>query len=123
MKIIVLLFISFILSFACSGDCLQCHPNLKKNGLMDENHKVLKNCINCHKVTNEDLGKMGALCGQDCWDCHNVEKVSSIKIKGELILEHTVLNDCIECHKKLEKSPFRSTLKLEEKSPFLLEKK
>ncbi len=41
---------------------------------------------------------MGAACGQDCWECHSVQKVMKIKIK-----EHKVLNDCIACHKKLAK--------------------
>ncbi len=96
------IFIYFILItttlFACSGDCMKCHPKLLKNGKLDKNHEILSKCINCHKINSNDLERMGSLCGQDCWDCHSVEKVTSIKNK-----EHLSLNGCIECHKKLKK--------------------
>jgi hypothetical protein len=122
MKIVVLLFIFFNIAFSCSGDCIKCHPSLKKNGVMDDNHKILENCITCHKITDNELEKMGSLCGQDCWDCHNVKKVSDVKIKGEFVKEHLVLNDCINCHKKLDSTPFYLN-KIKEKSIFLIDKK
>lgn len=119
MKNIILFFSLFIIGFACSGDCIQCHPNLLKDGQLDKDHKILDNCINCHKVNEKDLAKMGSLCGQDCWDCHNVEKVSDVKLNGKQITEHLVLTDCIACHKKLDKFPvFLNTTK-KEKSIFL----
>ncbi len=85
------------LSYACDGDCIKCHPNLVKSGLLDKDHQILSKCINCHKISSNDLDRMGSLCGQDCWECHNIKKVMTIKNE-----EHLALDSCIECHKKLE---------------------
>ena len=96
---IFLLFFTFLNLFACDGDCIKCHPTLIKSGSLDKNHKILAKCIDCHKITSNDLMRMGSLCGQDCWECHSVKKVMSIKIK-----EHQVLDKCINCHEKLYKN-------------------
>jgi len=97
-KFLILIFLIINIIYACDGDCVKCHPILIKSGHLDNNHKILKDCINCHKTTSNDLDKMGSLCGQDCWECHNMKKVMKIPIK-----EHFVLSKCIKCHKKLNK--------------------
>lgn len=100
-KIILLTFSFISFSFACSGDCISCHPNLVKEGKLDSDHQILKECITCHKVTSDDLNKMGSLCGQDCWDCHSVEKTQKVVNPS-----HSSLSLCIDCHKKLNKEEF-----------------
>lgn len=99
--IITLIFLSSFI-FACDGDCIKCHPKLLKNGKLDDNHKVLKNCINCHQVSDDDLQKMGAACGQDCWSCHSIDKVMNVRVKDKTIDEHSSLSSCIDCHIKLQ---------------------
>lgn len=96
--IFIITFISTIL-LACDGDCMKCHPSLMKSGSLDSDHKILKDCINCHQVSSNDLNRMGSLCGQDCWQCHNVNDVMKIQNK-----EHLALEQCISCHKKLDKN-------------------
>jgi len=98
-KIATVFFLFSILLFACDGDCVKCHPKLLKNGKLDKNHIILGRCLNRYKVTSDDLNRMGAICGQDCWEWHSIKKVQKIKIK-----EHMVLDKCIVCHKKLDKS-------------------
>lgn len=97
---LVLMFFSGAL-FACSGDCISCHPALLKNNKLDNDHIILAKCIECHKITDNDLEKMGSLCGQDCWDCHSIQKTQQVVNPS-----HAALNSCIECHKKLNKNPF-----------------
>jgi hypothetical protein len=99
LKQIVLILTITLRVVACDGDCVKCHPTLMKSGSLDNNHKILSKCINCHKITSNDLERMGSLCGQDCWECHSVNKVMSIKNK-----EHEALNKCIDCHVKLYKN-------------------
>ena len=110
---------------ACSGDCVACHPSLiKKDGKMDQDHKILEKCKLCHidgtkikmfdtnssehnktgfeivklKETNSSKEKHTE-CGSDCWQCHDIKKVSKIDIS-----EHKVLGKCIDCHVKIDKS-------------------
>ncbi len=99
MRLLLIVFFSFTILFACDGDCMKCHQSLLKNGKLDSDHVILAKCIYCHKITSNDLEKMGSLCGQDCWDCHDVKKTMQIKIK-----EHLVLEKCIACHSKLERN-------------------
>ena len=99
LKYIVIFLAIIVRLVACDGDCVKCHPILIKSGSLDSDHKILSKCINCHKITSNDLEKMGSLCGQDCWECHSIKKVMSIKNK-----EHEALNKCIECHIKLDKN-------------------
>lgn len=87
-------------SEACEGDCVVCHPNLvKENGKMDKDHAVLVTCKTCH--TQEEMEKidMGSGCGQDCWDCHDIKKVTASKVK-----EHNGLQACIDCHVTIDKN-------------------
>lgn len=80
--------------YACDANCASCHPVLIKDGKYDDNHRILKNCINCHQPNDDDHGS----CGADCWDCHDVNKVAEIDIT-----EHRVLKQCIECHTSIQK--------------------
>ncbi|UCN01301.1 hypothetical protein LCX93_05125 [Sulfurimonas sp. SWIR-19] len=106
--------------FACSGDCIACHPTLVDvKGEMDNNHQILQRCKTCHRDgskivlldTNSSnvhfkIVKIKTLkenshteCGNDCWQCHDIKKVSQINIP-----EHKNLQKCIECHVKLDKT-------------------
>ncbi len=99
---IAILFISNISLSACEGDCVMCHPKLiKKDGKMDKDHAILVTCKTCH--TQEEMEKidMGSGCGQDCWDCHDIKKVTASKVK-----EHNNLQKCIDCHVTLDKNMF-----------------
>ena len=99
---IAILFISNISLSACEGDCVMCHPKLiKKNGKMDKDHAILVSCKVCH--TQEEMEKidMGSGCGQDCWDCHDIKKVTASKVK-----QHNGLQKCIDCHLTLDKNMF-----------------
>jgi hypothetical protein len=94
---ILTLFITINL-FSCEGDCVKCHPILlKNNGKMDNNHLILKKCKDCHNLTTNDMQKMNAGCGEDCWNCHSIKEVKKINIP-----EHTILDNCIKCHIKLK---------------------
>lgn len=97
--LIATLFIFNINAQACEGDCVVCHPNLvKENGKMDKDHAVLVTCKTCH--TQEEMEKidMGSGCGQDCWDCHDIKKVTASKVK-----QHNGLQACIDCHLTINK--------------------
>jgi hypothetical protein len=78
-----------VLLFACTGDCLSCHPKLAKNIDTDQRHKPMLTCIECHKP---DAQKM-ADCGADCFACHSMRKIYAAKVK-----EHDVIQSCRECH-------------------------
>ena len=87
---------------ACEGDCVVCHPKLvQENGKLDKDHEVLITCKTCH--TQEEMEKidMGSGCGQDCWDCHDIKKVTASNVK-----EHRGLQKCIDCHITLNKNMF-----------------
>lgn len=98
MKYIILLISLSIFSYACSGDCLQCHPVLKKS-IDKPHHKILTSCIKCHTTVPQGMTE----CGGDCFACHSQNKL----IKSERI-EHQNLASCKECHinkEDLFKSP------------------
>jgi hypothetical protein len=119
--IIAISFIFLVHLFACSGDCVACHPKLiKKDGKMDKDHMILNRCKTCHQDgtkiemlndSNATVPKFKIVkvenvkedshteCGSDCWQCHDIKKVSNINIP-----EHKVLKDCIACHIKLDKN-------------------
>jgi len=104
-KIIIMivgLFVFNMMLNACEGDCVLCHPKLvQKDGKLDKDHEILVTCKTCH--TQEEMEKidMGAGCGQDCWDCHDIKKVTASKVK-----EHNGLQTCIDCHVTLDKNIF-----------------
>jgi len=100
-----LLFIAILAIFnmqaqACEGDCVVCHPNLvKEDGKLDKDHAILVTCKTCH--TQEEMEKidMGSGCGQDCWDCHDIKKVTASNVE-----QHRGLQECIDCHVTIDKS-------------------
>jgi len=103
MKYIFLLLIS-IIGFlpACEGDCVLCHPKLiKEDGKLDKEHAILTTCKSCH--TQEEMQKidMGGGCGQDCWECHDIKKVTRSRV-----MQHQGLQKCIDCHLTLDKNLF-----------------
>ena len=104
MKKILLFIISIsifnIYAQACEGDCVVCHPNLvKEDGKLDKDHAILVTCKSCH--TQEEMEKidMGSGCGQDCWDCHDIKKVTASNVE-----QHKGLQVCIDCHLTIDKS-------------------
>jgi len=114
---------------ACSGECVACHPGLiKKNGKMDKDHEILDRCKKCHidgtkiEIIDKNVSEINASnirivkvegnitastshteCGDDCWECHDIRKVSLINIA-----EHKVLEKCIACHVKIDKDFLKS---------------
>ncbi len=97
---LIILFFS-IFAFACSGDCVSCHPSIKnEDGKMTKGHEKLSICKTCHtskSLENIDMGEEA--CGQDCWQCHSMKKVVNSGVKA-----HEILVECEQCHKKIEKS-------------------
>lgn len=87
------------ISFACEANCVACHPSLEKNGLMDSDHQILRNCVNCHTAKEDEVSHDA--CGADCWSCHDVQKISHMDVP-----EHRVLSKCIACHVSLDKELF-----------------
>lgn len=86
-----LFFLTLFLSslFACSGDCLSCHPVLKES-IDKPHHSMLNSCIQCHTKLPEGMSS----CGGDCFSCHSQnELISSSNIK-----EHSNLSSCKQCH-------------------------
>ena len=99
-KIISLLILLMRVSlFACDANCVTCHPKLLKNGVMDDNHKILERCTKCH--TEEKSSNDHGACGQDCWSCHDITKVNKVDIP-----EHRILPTCIKCHESINKHLF-----------------
>ena len=95
-----ILFIFTTYTQACEGDCVVCHPNLvQENGKLDKDHAILVTCKTCH--TQEEMEKidMGSGCGQDCWDCHDIKKVTASNVE-----QHKGLQACIDCHVTIDKS-------------------
>ena len=87
-KIFLFILIFTFNLFACSGDCMSCHPSLK-NSINQEHHKILTSCISCHTKTPATMVE----CGGDCFSCHSQNKlISSNRI------EHKNLSACKTCH-------------------------
>jgi hypothetical protein len=102
---VLTLFIFSVQTEACEGDCVVCHPNLvQENGKLDKDHEVLVTCKTCH--TQEEMEKidMGSGCGQDCWDCHDIKKVTASNVA-----EHRGLQKCIDCHVTIDRSMLGGT--------------
>jgi len=97
-KYIVFSFFASIM-FACSSDCLVCHPKLKnleynKSNRYYKEHSFLKSCTKCHPDhKTEAMSK----CGADCFDCHSRKKLINTPIP-----EHQRLKSCTKCHKTKE---------------------
>lgn len=86
-----LLLLTFSL-FACTGDCLTCHPALQENILTDQRHNPMLTCINCHSANLDAMGD----CGNDCFACHPMEKINN----G--VKEHEVIQGCKDCHTQMK---------------------
>ena len=85
----LILFLSFCLyTYACSGDCMSCHPVLKES-IKEKHHEILVTCISCHTKTPDTMTQ----CGGDCFACHSQNKL----IESNRI-EHQNLASCKECH-------------------------
>lgn len=91
-KIIFVLSVLSLSLFACTGDCLTCHPALEKNILTDSRHSPMLTCINCHSANPSAM----ADCGSDCFGCHSMEKINN----G--VKEHEVIQGCKDCHVKMK---------------------
>jgi len=78
--------------FACTGDCLTCHPALKPTILTDLRHKPMLTCINCHSANPSSMAE----CGNDCFACHPMAKINN----G--VKEHEVIQGCKNCHVKMK---------------------
>ncbi len=86
----ILIFIVFTLSiFACTGDCMSCHPKLVPTIHEDLRHKPMLTCIECHSA---DPNKM-ADCGADCFACHPMSKINAANVG-----QHDVIQECRDCH-------------------------
>ena len=92
MKIIIFITILSNLLFACTGDCLTCHPNLVPNIHKDKRHEPMLTCIKCHSADPNSMAE----CGSDCFSCHKISKIEGIGVK-----EHDVIRGCRDCHMKL----------------------
>ena len=106
MRIFLVIAVFLQLSWACSGDCLSCHPKLKATILTDKRHSPMLTCIACHK--EETSGQ--SACGNDCFSCHPIDKIDpSVK-------EHKVINDCRNCHMKMPKQLQKQLKKPQQRS-------
>jgi len=89
MKYLLLLtFFTFSL-FACTGDCLTCHPKLLPTINDDKRHKPMLTCINCHSAKPNSMAE----CGNDCFSCHPMSKINKANVR-----EHDVIQGCRDCH-------------------------
>lgn len=95
MRYLIVLFFTLSTSlFACTGDCLTCHPALLPTINSDERHKPMLTCIECHSAEADSMAE----CGSDCFSCHPVEKIEAANVK-----EHAVIRECRDCHLELQK--------------------
>lgn len=92
-KYFALLTLLIYTAFACSGDCMSCHPKLEKTIQFDLKHKPMLTCVKCH---SPDSNKM-AECGSDCFSCHSQAKLDKNNIK-----EHIIIRECRDCHMKMK---------------------
>lgn len=88
MKSIFLVLFLSIFSYACSGNCMACHPVLEKS-IKEKHHAILTTCIACHTKIPEGMTE----CGGDCFACHSQNTLT----KSNKI-EHQNLAGCKECH-------------------------
>lgn len=97
-KFLFLLISLSIYTFACSGNCMQCHPSLEKS-IQKPHHQILNSCIKCHTSAPQGMSE----CGGDCFACHSQNKLIKSDRK-----EHQNLASCKKCHinkEDLFKSP------------------
>ena len=97
--IVYILFLSISL-FACTGDCLSCHPKLIPTINEDERHKPMLSCKNCHSVKPNVMAE----CGDDCFSCHPMSKINAANVR-----EHDVIQICRDCHVGVDEKLFDTT--------------
>lgn len=85
----------FATLYACTGDCLTCHPKLLPTIQKDPRHKPMLGCIECHSADPNAMAE----CGSECFTCHPVEKVENIGVK-----EHEVIRGCRDCHVQIKEA-------------------
>lgn len=85
--ILIVIFASYV--FACTGDCLTCHPKLLPTIDKDLRHKPMLICINCHSAEPNSMAE----CGSDCFSCHPMSKINKANVR-----EHDVIQECRDCH-------------------------
>ncbi len=88
MRVLLLWMLAIAVSFGCSGDCLKCHPVLKKS-IDEPRHLVIKWCVECHKDSSTGVDT----CGQDCFECHDKKRLAASKLP-----EHRAIKACARCH-------------------------
>jgi hypothetical protein len=88
MKYFFLILLLSIYSFACSGNCMACHPILKES-IKEKHHQILTTCIACHTKVPEGMTE----CGGDCFACHSQNKLTQSNR-----VEHQNLGTCKQCH-------------------------
>ncbi|MEA3372229.1 MAG: hypothetical protein U9Q62_00935 [Campylobacterota bacterium] len=96
-SIVIILTLLMFNLFACTGDCLTCHPNLVPTIHEDERHKPMLGCIECHTADPNSMAE----CGSDCFSCHPVEKIEQPGIE-----QHNVIRECRDCHLQLKNEMF-----------------
>jgi len=89
MKALLLILLMVFSTFACTGDCLTCHPKLVPTINEDLRHKPMLTCINCHSADPNSMAE----CGNDCFGCHSMEKINKPNVR-----EHDVIQGCRDCH-------------------------
>ena len=97
MKFIFLLLIFTTSIFACTGDCMTCHPNLVPTINEDLRHKPMLTCIECHSANPNKM----ADCGADCFACHTKSKIDKPNVR-----EHDVIQECRDCHVRMKEELF-----------------
>lgn len=89
MKYLLFLSIFTYSLFACTGDCMTCHPKLIPTINEDLRHKPMLTCIKCHSAEPNTMAE----CGNDCFACHPMEKINKPNVR-----EHDVIQKCRDCH-------------------------
>lgn len=98
MKVLIAALLFTIGLFACTGDCLTCHPALVPTINEDQRHKPMLGCIACHKANPNSMAE----CGNDCFACHTMEKINKPGVN-----EHKVIQGCRDCHMRMKEELFR----------------
>lgn len=91
-SVLLLVAITTSVLFACTGDCLTCHPKLMETIHEDPRHKPMLGCIDCHSANPDAMAE----CGSDCFGCHPVEKIEKVGVK-----QHRVIRECRDCHMEM----------------------
>jgi len=80
-------------AYACTGDCMTCHPSLMPTIKQDARHKPMLTCIKCHSAAADAMAE----CGSDCFACHAIEKIEKADVA-----EHRTIRDCRDCHMQMK---------------------